>query len=171
MVLLMYTSAECPHHVPRCVSVWNWHFPNRHVAGAAMLQPGNRKRVAGVSPAGCVTLKSLGSWVNLVLNFSLWKHELSSLGSNKGRANSPAACSALLHVKFVRDFTGFPLYILACIYSRSAPGCEKPCKQNSATRYVWSKVWGANCTQTNRLPVNLSAKCLGSKCYLYISQL
>lgn len=80
-------------------------------------------------------------------------------------------CLALLHVDFFGGFTALPLHPWVYVYSTCTPGCWKICEQNSATRHVWSRVWGVNCTQTNRLPVNLSAKCLGSGCCPYISQL
>lgn len=155
-------SAKRSGHVSRCVSVCKCHFHKEHMGEWRSSNPGN--------PIGCVTPRHslIGSRASLVLSFSSQKPELSIMGSNNSKADSLALCLAVLHVKFVGDFTGFLLCTSAFI-------CSKLLKDLQAeSRYqihVWSAVWGANCTQTNRLPVNLSDECLGSKCYLCISQL
>lgn len=157
-------SAKLSGHILRCVSVCKCHFHKKHVG------EWRSSSLAADSPTGCVTPRHLlaGSWVSLVLSFSSQKPELSVMGSNNSKADSLTVCLAVLHVKFVGDFTGFLLCTSAFICSKLLKDLQA---ESHYQIHVWSAVWGANCTQTNRLPVNLSDECLGSKCYLCISQL
>lgn len=130
MVSLAYHSAKCSCHMARCVSACKWHFCKKHVGEQRSFHPAAPQVVlhSGIWFAR--------SWVSLVLSFSSEKIELSIMASNKGKAEPPTVCLTLLRVKFVGGFAGFLLYTSAYICSKHTPGCEKICKQNSASRYT-----------------------------------
>lgn len=112
-----------------------------------------------------------GSWVSWVLNSSLQNCETENFPLQLLAKAQPSSVFGSASRWFFWGFHSLATPSMGVCLFNVYTRLLKNLWENSATRHVWSRVWGANCTQTNRLPVNLSAKCLGSGCCPYISQL